>query len=1107
MEQIVIKRNGEDIPLISKRERRCVTAATASQQLNGEDKITITVVSAKPMQFFIGDTLSVFGKTYALNQNPQAQKSSPRLFEYELTFESVQYELLDVVFFKQTADNNTDYVTDGLTTDLRGFMENLIFNANRKYQGAEVWILGTCPEHTATKTETFDEQNCLAVLQSLCSSYKVNFRIDEQIGTGNIIQRVINLFENESNANNTLPFNFEYGRTGGVYQLSRKNVDNSNIVTRLYSYGGKQNLGNGYNDNKLCLPVNRGSLAHKTKNKSYLEATTNMQKYGVKESCKTFDDIYPQAKFIIYWADIMRNDRFWVKTCKESYKGTDAEQVGIFDINQYLIAGEQAKITMQSGNCAGYEFTISKFTFDNSSPENAYGEFIINTITDENGYVFPSVGAESAFSLKEGDEFIIHNITMPESYIVNAQNRLLTAAQDYLNEHSVPHVSYSISIDRFFMQSKLNPQTKENPFEVGKFVHIQDADFDIDKDVQITAVKRDLIDDFSFELTIGESASKNLITRISNDISSIKAQNTTIVNNQGAADRYNYQRQEELKRMVFDTEGNYYSDKIAPLSIDTTKLSVGARSREFTFVDFEFETNVVNQESINYNAVKWGNANAMLSHAAILDANDNPKTWHISPSSGTVLLNTDNPYYIYAKCEKSGNSGTILLSESQLNYDGSNSGDSDYYYFLAGILSSPSEISNGVFRRSATLTYGSTNIDGRFITTGRIQSQDGNAYMDLDSGVISGKFNFKDGLITNGVISNDVLIGESETECYAGITGKDELPAYNLLPGSVDFSYNKRVDSELVNVIISVSSTLIRRGFDKIFNVLHFVTDKAKTIVYWTEPTLTVNETYTLSFWAKGTARLAPEFAKDTAITINSSEWKKYTITAPVKPWFTSTYRFGIYSSGNCDVYIAAVKLELGTEATPWRATQNEEAYLPSSAIDSPSRFWLGSIERMAAPCQILKDGRIMLSDMLGRYGILMNDTLIKTIKPNSNSEWKLELDFYLGGITAFSIDVNSLNVSKNQNLIKKAYGAWRTSLQQTSTVDYWGIPMPTLPNPCVVLGIDVESIIQAGTRLAVAAPCASSVNSNQAEVIVYAPGSTTFSLRTVVYYTECTVR
>lgn len=948
MEQIVIYRNGVTIPLISKRERRCVTAATASQQLNGEDKISLTVVSAKPIQFFVGDTISVFGRTYTLNQNPQAQKTSPHLFEYELVFESVQYELLDVVFFKETADNNTDYVTDGLTTDLRGFMENLIFNANRKYNGVEVWILGTCPEHTATKTETFDEQNCLAVLQSLCSSYKVNFRIDEQIGTDNIIQRVINLFENESNANNTLPFNFEYGRTGGVYQLSRKNVDNSNIVTRLYCYGGKQNLGNGYNDNKLCLPVNRGSLAHKTKNKSYLEA--NMQKYGVKEGCKTFEDIYPQAKFIIYWADIMRNDRFWVKTCKESYRGTDDEQVGIFDINQYLIAGEQAKITMQSGNCAGYEFTISKFTYDNSSPENAYGEFIINTITDENGYVFPSVGAESAFSLQEGDEFIIHNITMPESYIVNAQNRLLTAAQDYLNEHSVPHVSYSISIDRFFMQSKLNPETKENPFEVGKFVHIQDADFDIDKDVQITAVKRDLIDDFSFELTIGESASKNLITRISNDISSIKAQNTTIVNNQGAADRYNYQRQEELKRMVFDTEGNYYSDKIAPLSIDTTKLSVGARSREFTLANFVFETNVLNSGAVDYNAVKWGNANAILSHAAILDANDNPKTWQISPSSGTVLLNTNNPYYIYAKCEKSGNSGTILLSESQLNYDGSNSGDSDYYYFLAGILSSPSEISSGVFRRSATLTYGSTNIDGRFITTGRIQSKDGSAYFDLDENEISGNIYFRDGLV-----SDSLMVGDSKWNAKVGISGKETTVNYNLLSGTYDFSgatvtngtkRSNYFDSTLTSVYYNKSS----------------VTSSDITLFTYPNPGIEKGEQYQYSFWARGHCVIVLKGVITGYHAIDSDSWSRFVIPyRNMSGISTGVFGFAIERGSIGYLEISAVKLETGAGETEWRGSSSESDDYKENNIDIPVRIWSGAREKYAAPFKLLKSGTIII--------------------------------------------------------------------------------------------------------------------------------------------------
>ena len=49
---------------------------------------------------------------------------------------------------------------------------------------------------------------------------------------------------------------------------------------------------------------------------------------------------------------------------------------------------------------------------------------------------------------------------------------------------------------------------------------------------------------------------------------------------------------------------------------------------------------------------------------------------------------------------------------------------------------------NGSFSRTATLTYGSTTINGRYIKTGRISSNDGKTYFDLDTGTINGKITF-----------------------------------------------------------------------------------------------------------------------------------------------------------------------------------------------------------------------------------------------------------------------------------------------------------------------------------------------------------------------------
>lgn len=74
---------------------------------------------------------------------------------------------------------------DALTGDIEMFFNVLISNANRVFSNK--WALGTFPANTETKTLTFNESdNCLPVLQSLCSedNYNTEFSISIDAGTG-----------------------------------------------------------------------------------------------------------------------------------------------------------------------------------------------------------------------------------------------------------------------------------------------------------------------------------------------------------------------------------------------------------------------------------------------------------------------------------------------------------------------------------------------------------------------------------------------------------------------------------------------------------------------------------------------------------------------------------------------------------------------------------------------------------------------------------------------------------------------------------------------------------------------------------------------------------
>ena len=125
-----------------------------------------------------------------------------------------------------------------------------------------------------------------------------------------------------------------------------------------------------------------------------------------------------------------------------------------------------------------------------------------------------------------------------------------------------------------------------------------------------------------------------------------------------------------------------------------------------------------------------------------------PRTWIVAPA--VISLDEDNtPYYILARCSKSGESATIVFSKSTIRVEQ----EAGMYHFWIGVVNSVDETLQA---RSMSLTYGFSTINGRFIKTGRIESADGNTYFDLDAGEIRGNILFKGGKTLDNVVDTAI---------------------------------------------------------------------------------------------------------------------------------------------------------------------------------------------------------------------------------------------------------------------------------------------------------------------------------------------------------------
>lgn len=727
MEQIIINQpDGSKTPLISRGKASAVTKAEQSVGLLGVDTVAITVKTANPLNFTLGGYIDVFGKEYTLNQLPSIKKTGTRKLEYTLTFEGVQYELIDAQWLLPA-----DTVLDSFTGDLEDFLDILIGNINRVFPGK--WVKGIFPADTEFKTLTFIGSNCLEVVQTLCDEYGVEFEIAQEAGV-----RTLNI----KTAGVNFPYTFRYGRTGGLYELTRQNINSKNVVTRLYVYGGSSNLGSSYRYSKLCL-------TGKEKNNSYIESAAAIAAFGLKENTQTFSEVFPNRIGRVtgagrkYYAFIDSTMNFDLNETEADGKTT-----------KWLINGVAGKVKFNTGNLAGYEFEIHKY-------DHATKEIQVVPFTDENGMKFPSE-TSAAFQFGVDDKYIFTDINLPDAYKEEAEAKLQEEGETYYNQYCQPQVQYALSIDQNFIKQFGGNLTIVNLFGVGDYIHVEDDDLGVNKSIRITAFTRDLLQPYKYSITLGDAVTKTVITRVIEDLQKID----TVIEINNLADpskaRRNWRAAQEVLANVFDPDGKYYSEKIRPLSIETTMLSVGARSQQLTLKNVRFEPNY--QSNPNKIMISAG----QLIHYTI---EETIKTWELAQTSYSNL-SSNTAYYIYARCSISGMAGSFIIDTIQRKVDY----EEGFYTFMIGVLNSVTDDSGLRPARLVSLTYGSSTINGRFINTGRIQSSGGGVtYFDLDNGEIGGNIKFISSDGTSKDVS-DVDDASQETKDYIN----------NTLPGILD---------------------------------------------------------------------------------------------------------------------------------------------------------------------------------------------------------------------------------------------------------------------------------------------------------------------------------
>lgn len=640
-----------------------------NHEIMGDKSVVFDIKLPTVIDIRTGDYMMFETEQFELNNLPNYTKESNWSHQYRLKFESIIFRLYKRRFM---LDGETIFPFFGTA---REHLELLVSCINQINPG---WSVGTVDDTEALHSN-WNGASCRVALTNIAELFKLEWNNDGKVL--NMVKQV----------GRQTTISLSYGKGNGLYNLSRQSVDNTQIVTRMYGYGGTRNLPVSYGGRRLRLP------------ESYLES--NVDLYGVIEGEYVNEEIFPKREATLTAVSVITADtRLFTVT----------DTTINFNVNDHLLEGVAAKISFNSGDLTGYEFEIKSY-------DNATKTLTVKSDVSENDQVLPSTVLKPSV----GDKYVLLDINMPQTYVTDAINKLRTATQENLNTNKWPQVIYSFNSDVLDMKRKgwrLNP---------GDIVNLKDNGINLDNDVRIYAVSYPLTFALQGRLEPGTSYTATLSDSIPYTVEE-KIIKDTIDNQKGivVVDRRNAERARrnafnlrQLRDLIFDPDDYFDTTNIRPNSIETLFLSVGAKSQNFGLNDVNINANT--NADPNHLTISGG----ALIHFEV-EIEGLGYVWQMSSASFPALDPTKF-YYVAARCSRTSLTGQWVISENKMKTDE----DPGVWYFNLGVLYA---VKDGY--RSFDFTKGMTFIVGDRIKSGIIESLDGLNFFDLTQG----KFNLGD---------------------------------------------------------------------------------------------------------------------------------------------------------------------------------------------------------------------------------------------------------------------------------------------------------------------------------------------------------------------------
>lgn len=445
-----------------------------SHEIQGDNMLSLSFTLTEAHTIDVGDYVEWEGARFlAMERTTPAEVSSVE-WKYALKFYGIE-SLIKRFLVLSPSGEPTFTLTSKAVEHVR-----LIVAAINAALGGTTWKVGRVDD-TVNLVIDYNGTYCDEALRKVAEAAKTEWWVEGQ---------TINLTRCEQGEVKTLA----YGRE--LVSLNVAKADNVKFYTRLYPIGSERNIvAAKYGASRLQLPGGA----------KYVE-TAEVNTYGVIDHYErdAFADIYPRR---IGTVSAVRSEKRKIDG-KEMWVFFFSDAGLDFDPNTLEIPGETKRITFQDGSeLAGREFECNYNTVRK--------EFeLITKWLDDGKTQLPN----AVLTPKVGDNYILWNIRMPESYVRAAEVEFRQAVEKYNAEHARDISVYKARTDFEFLMR--NPV----PLQIGQRVRLESSEFFTAgyRVSRITKVSQRLTLPTWADIEMSEALSKGTMQKIGDSVKEVE---------------------------------------------------------------------------------------------------------------------------------------------------------------------------------------------------------------------------------------------------------------------------------------------------------------------------------------------------------------------------------------------------------------------------------------------------------------------------------------------------------------------------------------------------------------------------------------------------------